>query len=59
MAEQGTVDVSKDLQERTDLKPMDQVLLINAETKELQQLSMESLEGAVRIAPARAEDVFG
>lgn len=49
MAEQGTLDVSKDLQERTDPKPVDKLLMVNGETKELQDISIEKLGDQVQV----------
>ena len=42
MAE-GTKDVSTDLQARTDQNPLDQLLIVNATTKEVQGISLGDL----------------
>lgn len=42
MAE-GTKDVSADLQKRTDVSPIDQLLMVNSVTKEVQYMTVQQV----------------
>jgi len=59
MAE-GTKDVTT-AQERTDPIPTDMVVLVNAETREVQQLPLNKLGATIssKVAPADFNDFFG
>lgn len=58
MAE-GTKDVTNDLQKRTDPSDTDQLIMVNATTKEVEYLETGQLAERLDIHPASSDEVFG
>ncbi len=59
MTQEGTIDVSKDLEARTDMQATDRLLMVNPATKEVQYVEAEKFTDSVtqRVLPVFSDNI--